>query len=106
MPGKWQTYWSVQARPQVLRALDQWRQSGRARVPLLGLQTIIARSDLYSSVTVTMNGPSANVGGKQHMLDLARELARLLQSGETVRASIITDGKNDYLELRLDSGNR
>lgn len=96
MAGKWHNYWANLSQP-IQNGLVQWRQSGQAIVQLSGLTNVSKRADLYSCVTITIHGPSANVGGKQHMLDLARIIAPMLNPGETVRACIVNKNKQDYL---------
>ena len=98
MSGKWNRYWSMQA-GQIQQGFSQWRKSGHARVQLQNLRSITNRADLYSCVTVTVHGPNSNVGGKQHMLDLARVVAPMVRPGESVKVCIVRDGNNDYLEF-------
>jgi len=98
MAGKWQTYWRNLS-SQIQQGLTQYRQSGRALIPLSGLRNISTRLDLYSCVTVSVHGPSSNVAGKQHMLDLSRVIAPLLSPEEPIRACIINRNNQDYLEF-------
>lgn len=99
MPSKWYDYWSRQVLQQINLGISQWRQSGHTRVQLQGLRNLTSRKDLYSCVTVTVHGPSGNIGGKQHMLDLSRVLSPMLRSMETVKICIVQDTGNDYLEF-------
>jgi len=98
MAGKWYNYWANLGQS-IQNELAQWKQSGQAIVQLPGLTKVSKRADLYSCVTITIHGPSANVGGKQHMLDLARTIAPMLNSGEIVRVCIVNKNNQDYLEF-------
>ena len=94
----WREYW-VEHAAVIGQALLQWRKSKSARVPLTNLRQKSQRRDLYSQCTVTLHGPSPNVGGKRHMLELGLFLSRQLGPGETVRVRIAHDEAKDYLEL-------
>jgi len=98
MAGKWQNYWSGLS-ALIQNGLMHWRKSGRAIVNLPSLKNISTRNDLYSCVTITIHGPSSNVAGKQHMLDLARTISPMLHSGETVCVCIVNRNNQDYLEF-------
>jgi len=97
MAGKWDDYWAMQT-TSIQQGILQWRRSGFARQPIDGLSAVTDRQDLYSSCTVTTHGPSSGVSGKHHMFVLAKLVAPLLGSAETVRVSLCRDG-GDFLEF-------
>ena len=98
MPGKWSTLWSSQSGP-ITKSLAQWRQTNKARMILPNLATVSTRKDLYDYVIVTFNNPSSKVGGKRHLLELERVVAPMLNSGESVKVSIVKWNNQDYLEF-------
>lgn len=93
----WNDFWTMRDQ-QIQQGLSEWRRSESAKVQVQSLQSKTSRNDLYKCCSVTVNGPSSDVGGRQHMLDLALVIAPKRRENERVRVCI-RHNDNDHLEF-------